>query len=65
MDIADGSRKRGIDILGDAFEADPFMSVNYQFYGDLHNFGHDVLSTCHDPDGTHGVSSNIKMFTFS
>ena len=56
VDITDGRRKRGIDIIGDAFEADRNLSVNYQYYGDLHNFAHIILASAHDPDGSHGVN---------
>ncbi|KAK7074702.1 Oxidoreductase activity protein [Halocaridina rubra] len=45
--------KRGIDILGDAFEADADQSVNYPYYGDVHNFGHVVVAFAHDPDFAH------------
>ncbi|XP_068228541.1 phenoloxidase 3-like [Palaemon carinicauda] len=45
--------KRGIDLLGDAFEADVQLSVNHPFYGDFHNLGHVVLGFSHDPDGSH------------
>lgn len=47
--------KRGIDILGDALEADSTLSVNSPFYGDLHNMGHVLLSASHDPDNAHRV----------
>ncbi|KAK3865004.1 hypothetical protein Pcinc_029357 [Petrolisthes cinctipes] len=47
------SGKRGIDILGDAFEADADLSVNSQFYGDLHNLLHVAISFSHDPDFAH------------
>nr|AFA26602.1 prophenoloxidase [Macrobrachium nipponense] len=45
--------RRGIDILGDAFEADAELSVNYPFYGDLHNLAHVVIAFSHDPDFAH------------
>lgn len=43
---------KGIDILGNVFESS-VLSVNKPFYGDLHNFGHVVLSYVHDPDHRH------------
>ncbi|KAF2350450.1 Hemocyanin/hexamerin middle domain [Trinorchestia longiramus] len=59
VDISSGGRKRGIDIIGDAFEADLNLSVNYDFYGDLHNFGHVLIASSHDPDGTHGENLGV------
>ncbi|XP_042870166.1 phenoloxidase 1-like [Penaeus japonicus] len=47
------SGKRGIDILGDAFEADSTLSVNFPYYGDLHNMGHVLIAFSHDPDFAH------------
>ncbi|ALC42161.1 PO45 [Drosophila busckii] len=44
---------RGIDILGNMIEASPQLSVNSQFYGNLHNEGHNVISFSHDPDNRH------------
>uniref|UniRef100_A0A1A9WQH5 Tyrosinase copper-binding domain-containing protein n=1 Tax=Glossina brevipalpis TaxID=37001 RepID=A0A1A9WQH5_9MUSC len=41
--------KKGIDILGDIIESTQ-LSVNPQFYGSLHNEGHNAISNCHDPD---------------
>ncbi|ROT84654.1 prophenoloxidase-2 [Penaeus vannamei] len=43
------SGKRGIDILGDALEADSNLSVNSPYYGDLHNMGHVLIAFSHDP----------------
>nr|XP_045613037.1 phenoloxidase 2-like [Procambarus clarkii] len=51
--------KRGIDILGDAFEADDRLSPHYLFYGDLHNMGHVMLSFCHDFDNAHREEMGI------
>ncbi|XP_047740810.1 LOW QUALITY PROTEIN: phenoloxidase 2-like [Hyalella azteca] len=59
VDITDGTNKRGIDIIGDTFEADMNISANYDFYGDLHNFGHVVIASSHDPDGTHGENLGV------
>ncbi|XP_060843836.1 phenoloxidase 1-like [Rhopalosiphum padi] len=39
----------GIDILGNLMEAS-LLSLNPNFYGSLHNFGHDAISFIHDPD---------------
>ncbi|KAI9579469.1 phenoloxidase 2 [Glossina fuscipes] len=41
--------KKGIDILGDIIESTQ-LSINPQFYGSLHNEGHNAISCCHDPD---------------
>nr|CAE46724.1 prophenoloxidase [Homarus gammarus] len=47
------SGKRGIDILGDTLEADADLSPHYQFYGDLHNMSHVLISFSHDNDNAH------------
>ncbi|EDW61649.1 phenoloxidase 2 [Drosophila virilis] len=44
---------RGIDILGNIVEASSTLSVNNQFYGNLHNQGHTIISFAHDPDNRH------------
>ncbi|EDV54994.1 phenoloxidase 2 [Drosophila erecta] len=44
---------RGIDILGNMIEASPVLSINYNFYGNLHNEGHNLISFAHDPDYRH------------
>lgn len=45
----------GIDILGDLIEASS-LTLNRNFYGDMHNMGHVFLAYPHDPDGRHLVS---------
>lgn len=40
----------GIDILGNMLESST-LSVNRDFYGDLHNMLHVFLGYMHDPDG--------------
>ncbi|XP_014213229.1 phenoloxidase subunit 1-like [Copidosoma floridanum] len=40
----------GIDILGNMMEASPVLSINFPYYGDIHNLGHVAVSYCHDPD---------------
>ncbi|KAG7164723.1 Phenoloxidase 1-like [Homarus americanus] len=47
------SGKRGVDILGDTLEADADLSPHYQFYGDLHNMCHVLISFSHDNDNAH------------
>lgn len=46
---------RGIDVLGDLIEAS-ILSVNPDYYGNVHNFGHLFLGYIHDPDGKYLVS---------
>ncbi|XP_055838626.1 phenoloxidase 2-like [Episyrphus balteatus] len=41
--------KNGIDLLGNLIESSP-LSINRQFYGDLHNRGHLIISHIHDPN---------------
>nr|AGE48302.1 prophenoloxidase [Callinectes sapidus] len=55
--------KRGIDLLGDAVEADSTMSLNSLFYGDLHNMGHVVISASHDPDNAHRENLGVMSDT--
>ncbi|XP_055837715.1 phenoloxidase 2-like [Episyrphus balteatus] len=43
---------KGIDILGDILDSS-ILSVNRQFYGNLHGFGHVFISFAHDPDHRH------------
>nr|CCA94924.1 hemocyanin subunit c [Mastigoproctus giganteus] len=40
----------GIDILGDIVESS-HESVNKEFYGSLHNWGHVLMAAVEDPDG--------------
>lgn len=49
----------GIDILGNIIEASS-LSVNRDFYGNVHNMGHVFLSLIHDPEHKYLVS----MFFF-
>ncbi|XP_049767339.1 phenoloxidase 2-like [Schistocerca cancellata] len=48
----------GIDILGNLLEASA-LSLNPNYYGDLHNFGHVLMGYCHDPDGRHLESFGV------
>lgn len=38
--------------MGDLVEAST-LSVNRQFYGNLHNMGHNLISLAHDPENRH------------
>lgn len=49
------SETEGIDILGNMVEASS-LSINSNFYGNLHNMGHVFISLVHDPDSRHLVS---------
>ena len=40
----------GIDVLGNLVEASA-LSKNPDYYGSLHNLGHDLIAYAHDPDG--------------
>lgn len=40
---------RGIDLLGNLIEASS-LSINRQYYGNLHNMVHNLISFSHDPD---------------
>nr|CCA94920.1 hemocyanin subunit f [Euphrynichus bacillifer] len=40
----------GLDMLGDLLESS-YESVNREYYGSLHNWGHVILAQVHDPDG--------------
>ena len=48
--------EKGIDILGNIIES-TCLSVNRDYYGDLHNQGHVLLAYMHDPDGRFKVST--------
>ncbi|XP_030760912.1 phenoloxidase 1-like [Sitophilus oryzae] len=48
----------GIDILGNMIESS-ILSINRDFYGDMHNTGHIMLSYIHDPDHRHLESFGV------
>ena len=48
--------------LGNTMEAN-MGSVNKKLYGNLHNDGHNVLSTINDPDGRYGVDPGPMIAT--
>lgn len=54
--------ENGIDVLGNMLESTE-LSPNRQFYGNLHNMGHNLISFVHDPDGRHledyGVMADV------
>ncbi|KAG5668816.1 hypothetical protein PVAND_016739 [Polypedilum vanderplanki] len=49
---------KGIDILGDMMESS-ILNPNPDYYGDLHNMLHMVLSYQHDPDHRHLESFSV------
>ncbi|CAG9811779.1 unnamed protein product [Chironomus riparius] len=49
----------GIDILGNILEASQQLSPNPNYYGDLHNMGHTIISYVHDPDHRHLESFGV------
>lgn len=44
--------RNGINILGNIMESSQ-LSVNRDYYGDLHNLGHMFIAYAHDPDHRH------------
>lgn len=52
--------KTGIDILGNMLEAS-ILSPNQAYYGDLHNYGHIIMSYIHDPDHRYLVRTPLKL----
>lgn len=48
----------GINLLGNIMESSQ-LSVNRDFYGDLHNMGHVFISYSHDPDHRHLESFGV------
>ncbi|KAL1490376.1 hypothetical protein ABEB36_013085 [Hypothenemus hampei] len=48
----------GIDVLGNIVESS-ILSPNRDFYGDMHNTGHILLSYIHDPDHRHLESFGV------
>lgn len=57
-DKVDLDEKTGIDILGNIVETHKDAKGN-GYYGDLHNAGHDLISYCHDPDGTYREDNGV------
>lgn len=55
------TEERGIDILGNIMEAST-LSPNPRLYGDLHNFGHVLISYAHDPDHRHLECKIFELF---
>ncbi|KAG8238333.1 hypothetical protein J437_LFUL018618 [Ladona fulva] len=54
----DLTEEGGIDVLGNMVEAS-ILSVNQNFYGNLHNLGHFLLALPHDPDNRHLESFGV------
>ncbi|XP_046990320.1 phenoloxidase 2-like isoform X2 [Schistocerca americana] len=56
------TEEKGIDMLGNMVQSSS-LSVNKNFYGDMHNLGHMMVAYCHDPDGrnleTFGVMADV------
>lgn len=48
----------GIDVLGNIMESS-LLSINRNFYGDMHNMGHVAIALCHDPDNRFLVSPSV------
>ncbi|CAH1163694.1 unnamed protein product [Phaedon cochleariae] len=48
----------GIDVLGNIIESS-ILSPNREFYGDMHNMGHIMISYIHDPDHRHLESFGV------
>lgn len=48
----------GIDLLGNIIEQSD-LSINPQYYGKLHNMGHDLIACAHDPDNRHKEESGV------
>lgn len=49
---SDGSTDKGVDILGNMIESSR-LTPNKNYYGELHNSGHDFISLAHDPRNKH------------
>lgn len=54
----------GIDILGNMIEAS-ILSVNRNYYGNLHNRGHNLIAYSHDPENKYLVSYFISTTKFT
>lgn len=46
--------ENGIDVLGALVESS-YDSINPAYYGSLHNWGHVIMASAHDPDGRYKV----------
>ncbi|XP_041971384.1 phenoloxidase 1-like isoform X2 [Aricia agestis] len=57
--LPDGSQQPlDIDLLGNIFESS-ILSPNREFYGDLHNQGHNITGYMHDPTNRYLESFNV------
>uniref|UniRef100_A0A1W7RAD7 Hemocyanin subunit 3c n=1 Tax=Hadrurus spadix TaxID=141984 RepID=A0A1W7RAD7_9SCOR len=52
----------GIDILGDLVESS-YESVNKEFYGSLHNWGHVMMAAIQDPKGKYQTNPGVMSDT--
>lgn len=50
--------KNGIDYLGNMMESTT-VSINREYYGNLHNIGHIFIAYAHDPDNRHRESFGV------
>ncbi|XP_054723107.1 hemocyanin B chain-like [Uloborus diversus] len=48
----------GIDVLGHIVESS-YESVNVPYYGSLHNWGHVMMASAHDPDGRFKLNPGV------
>ncbi|XP_021955351.1 phenoloxidase 2 [Folsomia candida] len=51
-----------IDMLGDIIESSS-LNPNPQYYGDLHNMGHVIISATHDPEFKHSENLGVMSDT--
>nr|SMH67861.1 HcA [Scolopendra dehaani] len=51
-------REDGEDLLGNAVESS-LLSINRQFYGNLHNYAHVIAGRASDPDGRYGAHNGV------
>ncbi|KAG1679922.1 Hemocyanin AA6 chain [Nymphon striatum] len=52
----------GIDVLGALVESS-YDSINPAYYGSLHNWGHVIMASAHDPDGRYQENPGVMCDT--
>nr|CCA94913.1 hemocyanin subunit 1 [Endeis spinosa] len=58
----DLTTETGIDVLGALVESS-YDSINAAYYGSLHNWGHVIMASAHDPDGRYQENPGVMCDT--
>ncbi|XP_055308600.1 phenoloxidase 3-like [Sitodiplosis mosellana] len=54
---------KGIDFLGNTVEPNVKLSMNSDYYGSLHNFGHRIIAFAHDPTNKYKTPPSLMRDT--